>query len=240
MKFKIALLFSLAIPLMSCSYASAELVTVVDSGAIQTTTKVSEFATFGNNMVGMSVTAMFADNTSETLAWGAYGGNNGGVFGNGWYLRFTGDDGTGTFSSNFKLRNDSGKTMTGFHMDGGPGLTVFDRTYGGNFGTEGSRRGATFSTGSRLARDGRLVTAKYSNLVQLDGSSPIGDLYRNLWVDLGIGDAGLRSDKSFYFRQDTDNVLDLTSVPEPSSFAMFSLLFAGSALSSRRRRSSKS
>lgn len=237
MKFKLPLLFVVALHLMCCSYATAEIVTVTDAGVIQSTSEVSEYATFGENMVGMSVTAMFADNTSETLSWEAYGDNNGRVLGTGWYMRFTADDGTGTFNSNFKLRNDSGKTMTGFHLDGGPGLTVFDRTFGGNLGTEGSRRGATFSTNSWLARNGRKVTAEYSNLVQLDGNVPVGDLYRNLSVDLGIGDAGLRDGKSFYFRQDTDNVLDLTAVPEPSSFAMFSLLIAGSAFRSRRRRS---
>lgn len=225
---------SVAVCLISFSSASSEVVRVIDPGTVQVTSEVNPFSVFGEDMVGMQVTAKFDDNSSETLDWGSFGDNNGGVFGTGWAMWFTADSGTGTYSNYFGLYNGSGKRLKGFHMDGGPGSTVFDRTFRGNRGTAGSSLGRDFTTSSYLANDPNTITAIYSDVVRLNDNAPVGDIYRSLWVDLG---RGLRSGKKFYFKQDTDKVLDLTPVPEPSSFALFSLFVAGTTMTSRRRKS---
>jgi hypothetical protein len=204
---------------------------------LQDIPSVSTYQTFGDNMAGMSVTVFFSASPAETAIWQATGLGAGAAAGaaNDWKLAEAGD----TFASPWTLTYNSslGKgLLTGFQLDGfaaGPGAkgVMFDRTFGGLFGTPGSFRGRDYQTVGALPFD-TFVT--YRGAIGLAGAPPVGDEFR--WLDVrflnlpAVGDefdttppsiAGLDGDNvaRLEFLQDTNNPI----VPEPATLALLGL-----------------
>src|SRR5438094_192088 len=105
----------------------------VDSSVPQVfATDVTEFATFGIAMGGMSVTAIFSDGFSETLIWSSTG--SGGVADTSGAHRWSLSNTATTFTNPFTLVNSaSSANITDIIMSGVGGVnasgqgTVFDR-----------------------------------------------------------------------------------------------------------------
>ncbi|HEY9833272.1 MAG TPA: hypothetical protein V6D26_22150, partial [Stenomitos sp.] len=64
---------------------------LLGSAAASPATTLTGYATYGNMMSGMRVTANFLDGSSQTLTWGATGSISGGVFSNTWSLTQSGN-----------------------------------------------------------------------------------------------------------------------------------------------------
>ncbi|MFV1968338.1 MAG: hypothetical protein ACC628_23175 [Pirellulaceae bacterium] len=210
--------------------AEAAVSVFFDSGTTNTTNALTGFSTTGDLMAGMDVTAFFADSSSETVTWASLGAPAGKATGTGWFLSELGN----TFSADWTLSNSTGQSLTRLLIDAGPGDTVFDTFFGGNFGTPGSGRGKDFTVTSGL---GSLdIDATYRDEVALTGFSPVGDLYR--YLDIEFTSVGaFASGSSLKYITDTDNILfagDIAPVPEPLSFCIWGLL-AGLGIAIGRR-----
>ena len=166
-------------------------------------------------MGGMTLTANFSSGGPETVTWVDLTSPTGNAVGTGWSLYQGGD----TFSSNWRLAVNSSTSLTSLVIDGGPGNTVFDRTFGGAKGTPGSALGKDFSMSNSC---GLNIVATYRNQVALAGSSPVGDIFRHLEIDFTTIPL---TNRTIYFMADTDNsISDIQPIPEPSTLAIWSLL----------------
>src|SRR5262249_17935497 len=154
-----------------------------DPGTTNTTGGITGFQTFGDMMVGMSVTAFFTNGSSEVATWMATGPGAGRAQGTGWSLSESGDTFSPALGSDpWNLRNaipgDIG--ITRLVLDGGPGMTIFDRT-NPSPGTPGSGSGLDFTSDHFDALD---ITATYRNQVAVTPNAPVGDIYRVLDVQI--------------------------------------------------------
>lgn len=184
---------------------------------VQATTGISGNTTTGANMVGMTVTATFADSSSETIMWGATGADSGAAAGMGWSLAVVGD--TLSAAHNWTLTSARNSALVNLFIDGGPGNTVFDRTLP-DAGTPNSGSGVDFEPASDF---GLNITATYMGAVAVTPNVPVGDLYRFLFIDFGTG---LQTATApFTFRADTDTLSgDVNTIPEPGTMAIWSAL----------------
>src|SRR5262249_12801708 len=134
--------------------------------------------------------------------------------------------------------------LTRLFIDAGAGNAVFDRFFGGFFGTSGSGGGNDWTQTVDFSEGVFNVT--YSGAVGIGSNAPLGDLWRYLDVDLtqasggGYGPGVLRT-----FRQDTDMVTNLRSeVPEPTTVSFLSIglffIIAGRMMTKRQRGLDKS
>ncbi len=182
------------------------------------TNALTGYATTGAMMDGMLVTAIFVDGSSETLSWADTGSDAGGVSSasKGWSVAMSGD----TFGGSWSLTNN-GQAITNLYFDAGPGNSVFDINWGSDgtdFGTDGSYRGWTFELLSGYDISKYNLSINYVGQVALNGSSPVGDLWRLMQVDFSNRFLG-----TMEWIQDTDNLQfagDITPVPEPSTLLL--------------------
>ena len=161
----------------------------------------------GANMIGMEVTAMFQDGSSETKDWemiGAPGDLAGGVIGIDWFLTQAGDTFSGDLSGdvdladptsfNWRLSNSTGQNLTKLNVNGVPGNIVFDIINDLKV-TEDSGFGTPFVP---FGGDDPNIPPSY--LQPVDGSP---DLFGELQVDFTNG---LGTGNSINFAIDTDLV----------------------------------
>lgn len=219
---------------------SAHAVTVnFDTGTNYSTDALTGYSTYGDDMAGISVTAVFLNGTTETLSWQATGAGSGGVMGAGWGLRQSGD----TFgpAGAWSLMSDVG--LSGLIISGSPGDTIFDVAVDSNgnvlpgdggliSGTEGSARGWTFELTIANSAVADMLNVTYSNIVSLTGNDPVGDLWETLSLDFGgngfMGRLG--------FIADTDTAAaNGVSVPAPISLALLGIGLIGMGLARKKQ-----
>ncbi|MBX3351556.1 MAG: hypothetical protein KF684_01370 [Phycisphaeraceae bacterium] len=202
------------------------------NGVINTTSGITAFATTGEQMAGMRVTAFFTGGGSEVVTWGATGAGAGGAFGAGWSLAQSGD----SFSSAWTL-SSTAASIDRLLIDAGPGDTVFDTSYFGFFGTDGSAFGRDFTVTGGTG-EGLDIIATYRNAVALTGDAPVGDLFRLLDIDFFTSGVAFGPDRTLTFLADTDNLLfagDIRPIPLPTAAGLAAFGMGAVSGASRRR-----
>jgi len=232
-----ALLVGLVVLGVSLLGASAGAWTVsvnYDTGTIWETTALTGYATSGDMMDGMEVTAGFASGGSETATWADVALGQGQAAGTDWTLFESGD----TWDHNWELSNGTATgIITSLLIDAGAGDTVFD-VWADAVGTDGSAYGLALDVVSAPAD--LAIVATYSGQVALSGYAPVGDLYRYLSLEF-TNQGGLGSGEYLIFRTDTDNLLyagDIEPqrpIPEPATVLLLGLGIGGLGVFRRRK-----
>lgn len=161
---------------------------LLGSAASSQATTLTGYATYGNMMSGMRVTANFLDGSSQTLTWGATDSRSGGVFGNAWGLTQSGNtyapDNSNPEAAAWILSN-YGSGITSLVIDAIPGNTVFDNLYevDSPLQTPGSERGWPFQVVSGLG------PSSFNYSVPIDSS--YGDLFGKLSLYWSGGFTGI-------------------------------------------------
>ncbi|MBE3637071.1 VPLPA-CTERM sorting domain-containing protein [Mangrovicoccus algicola] len=228
--------------LMGALPAAAATLTVAtdNSGGFVSQDGIAAYNSSGATLAGATVTATFADGTSESGTIAAFGRNTGALYGSGFELVQTGT----TYSNAFALFNDYTSALVTLSIDLVPASAVFDLDFGGATGTDGSNLGRTLiqsdssgsEDGSGLTGD---VVATYAGRVSVGSAAAVGDLYTSLVLDLsGTLDGGLASGGEWYFIADTDTLKtagDLAPVPLPAGVLTLGAALAGLGLLRRRK-----
>ena len=215
--------------------ASAQTI-ATSAGTPYQTAALSAFTTLGADLVGLSVQAQFAGGGTSSGTFADLGGGVFGVSNADFMLTING--GSNTFTDPFALTNNSGLNLVGLTLIGAPGNLVFD-IVSGSEGTLGSGNGQPFDF-----RSGDIAgtVATYTNIVNLTGFAPLGDLFERVIVDFA---AGLASGGSLTFVADIDaadtagGAVVTPTVPEPGTVVLLATgLLAVAAIAARRRRAS--
>jgi hypothetical protein len=187
-----------------------------DAGNTNYITEVEQYTTTGDLMAGMLVTATFENDNSEQVTWEPDTSITGAgiASGTGWSLAESGD----TFLENWTLQNTSASPISEIRIDPFPGYTVFDTTFpdqnnNPQFGTTNSEYGWTFDVVNSSPANFD-ISATYRDAVALDGTAPVGDLYRYLDIVFNNG-IYLGEDDYIQFGADTDNVSFGNFIPTP-------------------------
>jgi hypothetical protein len=155
-----------------------------------------------------------------------FGFSAGGALGTNWSLTETGD----TDTQQWSLVNSTGLGLTKLVIDGGPGKTVFDRTFGGNVGTPGTGLGRDFNVTAGLQSSDNIL-AIYHDQVAVVPNPPVGDIFRSLEIDFQNA-GGFASGRTLNFIADTDSTVDVLfpfAIPEPGSLLLFGVAALGLA-----------
>ena len=255
MKSKVAIL-AMALALVGVSRAQAASITINEvAGTTYYTNGFTDFSVTTGQMNGMLVTAYWTlggvAQGPQTAAW-----NNGVTFtGTDFDLAVTGDTyDNDAWQLDFSINSADGQLQR-LVFDGVPGNTVFDRTFGGgigNQGTAGSNYGKDFAGFDNYCIDGfgancffgtqGNIRATYLNRVALSNNAPIGDVFTGFSMEF-LSFGGLGEGINWSFNLDTDiaptglttNPTGPSPVPEPGSMLLLGTGFFGLAKAVRRR-----
>lgn len=226
-------ILGVALVMLSIGASHASPSYVFDTTATSDIPGLTVFATQGDMMTGMSVTANFVGGITETRSWAPTGADMGGVTGTNWSLSLSGDSfvnpssPTGAGPGAWLFNSTRTDTLLSLVLTGNTGYTLFDvdmydsmatcdsytPTGTGSMCSPGSERGSRFQSVDNLSP---LVT--YSDTVGIAGNPAIGDLFHVMVIDFGPNGIG----GNFSFNQDTDNDARF-SVPEPLPLALLGL-----------------
>lgn len=198
---------------------------------------VEQWATTGNKMDGIRVTAYFGT-TSESVLWA----DNTGAVGTGWSLTMplpNGYNDNTWYSDAWWILSNSGGpalpplALTSLVIDGRPGNTVFDTILNLNYRDNGIENSPGSENGRSVVADYNIsdtlnVAAQYGTRVFVNGTF-YDDLYQTITFDFA---QGLQTRQSFWFALDTDNV---NPVPEPATMLLFGIGAMGIAAFRKRK-----
>ncbi|QDA35708.1 Hint domain-containing protein (plasmid) [Paracoccus liaowanqingii] len=169
----------------------------------------------GADLQGSTITATYADGSTETLTWRAFD-------------PYTNGGATGTdieMSYGFEWHElTTTKLLTSLQIDLQPASSVFDTTLANEnnldeSSTPGSLNGYPFSLAPEYEEAAGEISVTYSGIVNLEGNSAVGDLYTTMVVDFSklpagglLGDLRWNSDIDT-MREAGDLVPSPTSVP---------------------------
>jgi hypothetical protein len=205
-----------------------------DLDTTQGTTGILTSVTAGNAMGGMTVNATFTSGPPETAIWMPTGFSAGGAFGTNWSVTVSGPS---TDTTPWVLMNNTGRGITSLVFDGGPGKTIFDRTFGGQEGTPGTGLGVDFNPISGL-QTADVILATYRAQVAVVPNPPVGDIFRFLEIDFQ-NSGGFGTGRTLTYLADTDTttsvLFPLPAIPEPGSLLLFGTAALGLACYRRLR-----
>jgi uncharacterized protein YfiM (DUF2279 family) len=212
----------LAISMLFAQPLCAELIIGSTAGPTYFAEDYSTFATTSADMVGMQVTVEFRNGSTDTRLWTANG-----ITGDGWTM--THQSGS-TFDSPFTLTNERGNRLIRFTMHGMNSSTIFDRSVAQSTAGTANGRDLQEYSDERFFQD---IDVTYFDQVQTIGApAPVGDIFAGMEVAF---ERGLRRNRSFVFRTDTDTTLNsISAVPEPTTSITFAIAILGFCV--RRRR----
>jgi hypothetical protein len=234
MKKTFAVWLSSVFLLLTAGYASAtSLSTSTVDGTTVVVDNLASWAATGNTMDGLSVTVNLVDSSgssySETLSWADDTGVVSTTYG--WSLTMSDyEENTWYDDVYWSLTSSGDYSITSLVLDGIFGNTVFDTVFDPET-TPDSKLGrsiAFIDNGSDLT-----VSAVYSNIVAVDNSDALGDLYSTLTLSFSHVDGSYFNNETFTFYLDTDNV---NEVPEPSTILLFGAGLACLAGSTRKNK----